>query len=332
MSLMSKDLFANMDEPSFTRRKFPQLEEEKREAELIEQAKENNNLITLPITQLVMDPDNESIFGKIELGSIVNFSSEIEHNGFKGAIMAYPIDTDDGKKYQIESGHRRFLAAKEAGLEELPVIVTEPPLSDTERKIRLIDMNMQNRDLKPSVLANVASVLLDNITAEEEKNGVPAKKDLVYGLVARKMNTSSKTIYRYQSLNKLIPKLKEFADEGVSWTALTQAAKLPEDKQELIALAISNELVENQAENITRPWIISLIARTSGQTDEPKSKTIVRSRSGAKIISKCAKDFDYIFSGNATFKDSEKKQAFDDLVELRDKLNKKISELGNEIF
>lgn len=151
---MSKDLFANMDEPSFTRRKFPQLEEEKREAELIEQAKENNNLITLPITQLVMDPDNESIFGKIELGSIVNFSSEIEHNGFKGAIMAYPIDTDDGKKYQIESGHRRFLAAKEAGLEELPVIVTEPPLSDTERKIRLIDMNMQNRDLKPSVLAN----------------------------------------------------------------------------------------------------------------------------------------------------------------------------------
>ena len=93
---MSKDLFANMDEPSFTRRKFPQLEEEKREAELIEQAKENNNLITLPITQLVMDPDNESIFGKIELGSIVNFSSEIEHNGFKGAIMAYPIDTDDG--------------------------------------------------------------------------------------------------------------------------------------------------------------------------------------------------------------------------------------------
>ena len=37
---MSKDLFANMDEPSFTRRKFPQLEEEKREAELIEQAKE----------------------------------------------------------------------------------------------------------------------------------------------------------------------------------------------------------------------------------------------------------------------------------------------------
>ena len=57
---MSKDLFANMDEPSFTRRKFPQLEEEKREAELIEQAKENNNLITLPITQLVMDPDNES--------------------------------------------------------------------------------------------------------------------------------------------------------------------------------------------------------------------------------------------------------------------------------
>ena len=173
---MSKDLFANMDEPSFTRRKFPQLEEEKREAELIEQAKENNNLITLPITQLVMDPDNESIFGKIELGSIVNFSSEIEHNGFKGAIMAYPIDTDDGKKYQIESGHRRFLAAKEAGLEELPVIVTEPPLSDTERKIRLIDMNMQNRDLKPSVLANVASVLLDNITAEEEKDGVPAKK------------------------------------------------------------------------------------------------------------------------------------------------------------
>lgn len=120
-------------------------------------------------------------------------------------------------------------------------------------------------------------MLLDNITAEEEKDGVPAKKDLVYGLVARKMNTSPKTIYRYQSLNKLIPKLKEFADEGVSWTALTQAAKLPEDKQELIALAISNELVENQAENITRPWIISLIARTSGQTDEPKSKTIVRS-------------------------------------------------------
>ena len=114
---------------------------------------------------------------------------------------------------------------------------------------------------------------------------------------------------------------------------MTQAAKLPEDKQELIALAISNELEENQAENITRPWVLSLIARTSGQNETaPKPKTIMRSRSGTKIISKCVKDFDDIFSGNATFKDSEKKQAFDDLVTLRDKLNKKIAELGKEVL
>ena len=34
--------------------------------------------------------------------------------GFQGVILAYPIE---GGKYRIESGHRRRLAARKAGIE-----------------------------------------------------------------------------------------------------------------------------------------------------------------------------------------------------------------------
>ena len=111
---MAKDLFANMGnaKPSVRPIKFRQLEH--MEKELLENKDgdldidENGStpvypLVMLPIDKLILDPDNEVLFGKITEASIINFILEIDSSGFKGAIMAYPVVTNEGEKYEIES-------------------------------------------------------------------------------------------------------------------------------------------------------------------------------------------------------------------------------------
>lgn len=343
---MAKDLFANMGnaKPSVRPIKFRQLEH--MEKELLENKDgdldidENGStpvypLVMLPIDKLILDPDNEVLFGKITEASIINFILEIDSSGFKGAIMAYPVVTNEGEKYEIESGHRRYLAAKSAGVKELPVIITKPPLSDAERRIRLAAMNFNNREkLTPCQISNLIASQIEDYTTLRKEQGLDASKDTIFKLICRLMNLSKGVLYKYLSLRDLIPELQALADDGVAWSALSSAASLSEDKQNVVALRISNEISKNGKECISRKWIESIISQVKEGSNEfiPAPKQVAKRRNGIKIITKCLKDFDDILSGNAKFKDSEKQVAIDDLKKLRDNINKKIAELSEELI
>ena len=68
----------------------------------------DKNLTNIPVDCLILDPDNPIIFGEITQESIGALSTDVEEDGFKGTILAYPVEKKNGiQYYQIESGHKR---------------------------------------------------------------------------------------------------------------------------------------------------------------------------------------------------------------------------------
>lgn len=291
---------------------------------------ETEGIVQLSIKSLVMDEENEKIYGGTK-EDIMNLSYEIKKTGFKGVILAYPIKPGT---YMIESGHRRFMAAKEAGLNEIPVMLTEPPKSEPEKKIRLIKMNLHNRNYLPSVKAKEIMTLIDAYQEMYDAADEQVEHRTIVEQVAKDEELSWQSIEKYRSFSRIIPELKNIADEGVSWSALAGAATLPEQEQSLLALSIRTEKERlGGAENISRQWINSLIAkRKKALIEDPndssvKPKLIVRNRNAMKIIRNWSKDLNDFTNGNAVIKDKDKKEAIDSLLKMRACIDKKLAEL-----
>lgn len=285
---------------------------------------------------LITDEDNIKIYGNDEQESIIALSEDMKKNGFKGAILAYPIIDEYGdKKYQIESGHRRFKAAKLAGITTIPVIITDKPQTDSERKIRLISMNLHSREsLKPTVMAKVIETLFEANKSELERNGLESNYNAVKTVVAAQVELSTKSVEKYRQISKMTQRLQNLADEGIAWSALINASSLPEDKQQYIAYKIEEELERVGRDNITRVWVVKLIDNIKksepDEEEEQVPKIKVKRRNGSKILTRCVNDMTDIINGNAVFKDTQKQEALDNLQKIKELVDKKIAELSKD--
>lgn len=287
---------------------------------------------------LISDDENSEIYGPDSEESINALAEDIKSNGFKGAIMAYQIIDDDGcQRYMIESGHRRVKAAKIAGVSTIPVIITEKPATEAERRIRLISMNLHSRgQLKPTVTLKVIETLMDANKEEFERKDIPYNFESIIQVVGQQMELSPKSISKYRQFGKLIPELKALADEGISWSAIVQAASLPEDKQMYVFDKISQEYQRVGQENITRTWIVKLIGniKKADNKDEEEDvqspKIKVKRRNGSKILTRCINDITDVINGNAVFKEDKKQETLDNLQKIKELVDKKIAELSEE--
>ena len=294
--------------------------------------KNQNGIKLISINDLLMDESNSAIYGGT-LEDITSLTNEIKENGFKGVILAYPVIIDLKTKYRIESGHRRYLAAKQAGLTELPVIETTIPKSEAERHIRLIKMNLHNRVYVPSVKAKEITTLVEDYKTIYQENGQRIDMASITEKVAADEELSTKSIDKYRQFTKLIPELQKMADSGVPWSALIQCASFPEEQQQLIALAIRTEIDRlGDAENISRQWIVSLITRRRQEMAgiEEKAKLVSKRRNGATIIRNWMKDMDDMMSGNVVFRGKSKQEAISSLKKLQYCISQKLSELEKE--
>lgn len=213
-------------------------------------AEENSRVKTIANDLLEDDPWNEEIYGESEIEKL---AKSIEKYGFTGVIMAYPIE--DGK-YRIESGHRRRAGGVAAGMQEFPVYVTETPKTEYERRIRLALGNAHSREMTPTKIARLAESLekahREEVAAEMQSGELPS--DLTKGKVTEEVNArvsldlelSTKIVYKYKQLLKLIPELQDLADApNVPWSAVGPAASLAPERQKEFASSIKRMLALN---------------------------------------------------------------------------------------
>lgn len=92
------------------------------------------------VNQLEPHPDNP----RSELGDLSELTASIRKSGLLQNLTVVP-SPDDPDKYRVIIGHRRFAAAKIAGLTELPCAIKE--MDAAEQMATMLSENMQRSDL-----------------------------------------------------------------------------------------------------------------------------------------------------------------------------------------
>ncbi|MBP9999943.1 MAG: ParB N-terminal domain-containing protein [Clostridiales bacterium] len=301
-----------------------------------------NSIVYVKDQDLLDDPMNTEYYGETDVTSLADI---IKRNGFQGVILAYPKDG----KYMIESGHRRRMAGRKAGLKEFPVYVTEAPEHEWTRVIRLLGANDHDRKETPMMLAKVAEGYFNAHDAEikyKKENNLlePGEVTSIIDLVAMDMEVDPASVSRYRALLKLTPALQKMADEQtVSWSALAQAATLNKDYQNELFISIKQKMEADGQDVVKRAWIEGMIkkfrlfqqqgqkpedtlsVKTPVVTDLPEVKKYYSAKS---VVSQTQKYKEWLEGGELNLRRGDSEKIVQSLTELRESLDAMIKKLG----
>ena len=131
---------------------------------LIGDTKANSNINKLSVSDLVRNKlQPRKIFDQENLEELTNSINE------RGVIQPIIVrnSQDHTDKYEIIAGERRWLAAQNAGLHEVPVVITEA--DDLKSLEFAIVENVQRHDLNSIEEANGYQKLIDQFGYDQEK-------------------------------------------------------------------------------------------------------------------------------------------------------------------
>lgn len=153
---------------------------------------------------------------------LLELAGSIKDKGILQPILVRP----QGKKYEIICGERRYRAAVQAGLKEIPSIVRE--LDDRQvLEIQVIE-NLQREDVHPLEEAEGYEALM-------KKHGYKDVKD-----IAVKVGKSTAYIYGRMKLCELIPENRKLFFEGkLTPSVALLVARVPAELQKEAGLFIS---------------------------------------------------------------------------------------------
>ena len=124
---------------------------------------------------------------------------ELKQSIMEHGILQPIIARKSIKGYEIVAGERRFRAAKEAGLTEVPVVIRK--LSEQQMMELAILENLQREDLNPIEEAVAYQTLLERLNLTQEQ-------------LAQRLGKSRPHIANYVRLLTLPPEIREFISEG----------------------------------------------------------------------------------------------------------------------
>lgn len=212
----------------------------------------NAEKMTMSVDMIDEDRDNKAIYGEYETDGL---AESIEENGYQGSpIIVYP----EKGRYTVQSGHRTLEAAKKAGRTYVPVLVTDAPQNEIERRKKLILSNLHGRRYTPLRMARQAQYLFDTYKMEQKLNRAEGREQegKLLDKVASDLEISTSQVTKYRQLLQLNRRLQQMADSGmVSWSALAKASQLTAAQQNALASKITGRIKLGGPESITRSWL-----------------------------------------------------------------------------
>lgn len=170
-------------------------------------------------------------FGVRDDAEMEQLVESIRSNGVNEPLLARPKDNG----YEIISGHRRYHAAKLAGLETVPVRICN--VDDDTAIIQMVDANLHRQHILPSEKAKAYQMKLEAIKRQGKRNDLTspqlAAKLRSDDIVASDSGTSGDTVRRIIRLTNLIPELQQLVDENkLKMTPAVELSYLSPEQQE----------------------------------------------------------------------------------------------------
>ena len=201
---------------------------------LIGDSKVNTNINKLSVSDLIRNKlQPRKIFDK---SSLEDLSHSIKERGIIQPIIVRASKNGDNK-YEIIAGERRWLAAQNAGLHEVPVVITEA--NDLKSLEFAIVENVQRHDLNAIEEANGYQKLIDDFGYDQEK-------------VAKFIGKSRSHISNCLRLLTLPKEVIEFIENGNLSQGHAKILVGLENSSFLAKKIIDKKLSVRQAENLVK--------------------------------------------------------------------------------
>ena len=163
--------------------------------------------VMIPVENLV--PFDGHPYKVLDDDSMNDLTESVQDNGIMEPIIVRPLEDTDN--YEIISGHRRYHAAKKAGLREVPAFIRA--VSRDEAAIMLVDSNLHRERILPSEKAFAYKLKYEALSHQGTSRQLGAKLRTSEEM-AETADDSARQIQRYIRLTNLIPELLDMMDEG----------------------------------------------------------------------------------------------------------------------
>lgn len=188
---------------------------------------------TLPLDQIRAAPGQpRKVF---DPGAIAELSASIAEKGVLQPLLVRPVA--DG--FEIVAGERRYRAAKEAGLEAVPVVVRD--LDDQAALEIAIVENLQREDLNPVEEAKAFQQLIEFGANQEEVGRAVGKSRSAIANSLRLLSLPSRALTALES------------GQISAGHARAILAQTEEDREWALDTIVAKELTVRQAEGLRRP-------------------------------------------------------------------------------
>lgn len=195
--------------------------------------------VSLPISQV--EPGLNQPRKRFDEESLADLADSIREHGVLQPITVRRLSTG---YYQIIAGERRWRAAKQAGLKEVPVVIVEAD----DRKVMELGLieNLQREDLNPMEEAEGYNALISDYGLTQEE-------------VARRMGKSRPAISNALRLTSLPQEVKELVIDGDLSAGHARAVLSVDGSDEariaFAQLIVTNELSVRQAESFAKRFV-----------------------------------------------------------------------------
>lgn len=222
---------------------------------LVSQAKQSVEMMDIR----KIEPDREQPRKEFDADKIAELADSIKQHGVLQPLLVQKCKAESGDYYKIIAGERRWRAAKQAGLTEIPVLVKDC----TQEEVFAISLieNIQREDLNPMEEAQAYQRLMKEYNLTQEK-------------IAEKLGKSRSGIANSLRLLKLAPEAQELLSHGELSTGHAKVLLGLEDEKKQAALAakcVAEDLSVRQLEQLLK----KAEAKSEGKETpaEPKKKS-----------------------------------------------------------
>jgi len=212
-----------------------------------------------------------------EMNSLIE---SVQQQGIMTPLIVRPLEgtTDE---YEIISGHRRFRAAKKAGLTEVPAFIR--PVSRDEAAIMVVDSNLHREHLLPSEKAFAYKLKAEALKHQGQRTDLTSEQlapKLSTELIAEQEGTSKDTVKRYIRLTKLIPDILKMVDEQrIAFSVGVELSYLTENEQQELFEAIE---LEDKTPSLSQAIQMKKLSQAGKLDSETISKIISEEKSNQR--------------------------------------------------
>ena len=165
---------------------------------LIGETKVENKTNKLNLSEII--PNKYQPRKDFDEDNLEDLSNSIKERGVIQPIIVRRSNNDDAK-YEIIAGERRWLAARKAGLHDIPVVITEA--DDLKSLEFAIVENVQRHDLNPLEEAQGYKRLIDEFSYDQEKVSKFIGKSRSYITNSLRLLTLPKSVLQYIEEKKI---------------------------------------------------------------------------------------------------------------------------------